>query len=153
MMFGKWVDQPRLVAWYGDPGARYKYSGLIVEPQSWTNELLTLKAQVEAASECAFNSVLLNWYRDGRDSMGWHSDDERELGLHPTIASVSLGTERRFLLRRKDDHTCKHEFLLKNGSLIVMRGATQHFWQHQVPKSLRVSQGRINLTFRAIKHT
>ena len=152
MMFGKRVEQPRLVAWYGDPGARYKYSGLTVEPQVWTKELLQLKTQVEAASACVFNSVLLNWYRDGRDSMGWHSDDERELGPHPTIASVSLGTERRFLLRRKNDHACKHEFLLKNGSLIIMRGATQHFWQHQVPKSLGVSHGRINLTFRAIKH-
>jgi alkylated DNA repair dioxygenase AlkB len=97
-----------------------------------------------------FNSVLLNFYRNGRDAMGWHSDDEPELGMNPVIASVNLGATRRFMLRYKTDHQFKYELELQHGSLLIMRGALQHFWQHQVPKTNRPLPSRINLTFRVI---
>ena len=150
-LFGKTIPQPRLVAWYGDPGASYTYSGLTWEPLDWTEELRSLKSQVEAASGAAFNSVLLNLYRDGQDSMGWHSDDEPELGRNPAIASVSLGATRRFALQHKRDKALKQKIDLTHGSLLVMAGATQHHWRHQVAKTTKVRSPRVNLTFRYVE--
>ena len=150
-LFGKTIPQPRLVAWYGDPGASYTYSGLTWEPLDWTGTLRSLKVQVEAAAGTAFNSVLLNLYRDGQDSMGWHSDDESELGRNPVIASVSLGATRRFALQHKQRKGLKQKLDLSHGSLLVMAGETQHHWRHQVAKTTRVKSPRVNLTFRAIQ--
>jgi alkylated DNA repair dioxygenase AlkB len=146
-VYGKRHLQPRLTAWHGDRG--YTYSGLTLVPQPWTPLLLEIRAAVEAASDQHFNSVLLNYYRDGRDSMGMHSDDEPELGPQPVIASVSFGEERQFILR----HKASRETLkmpLASGSLLVMRGPTQHFWQHGINKSARAMGPRVNLTFRNI---
>jgi len=149
-LFGKWITEPRLSAWYGDEGITYAYSGLALRPLPWTNELLQLKNEIENVSNAKFNSVLLNQYRHGQDSMGWHSDDEKELGKNPEIASLSLGVMREFQFRKKADHTIKHKLLLPHGSLLIMKGATQHFWQHQLPKRKRVNEVRINLTFRQV---
>lgn len=149
-IFGRWVDEPRQTAWFGDPEAVYTYSGVTKKPFPWPAELLKIRRTVEAASGTAFNSVLLNLYRDGRDSMGWHSDDEPELGTNPVIASISLGAERRFCLKHRADPKLRRELTLAHGSLLVMRGALQHHWLHALPKSLRITTPRINLTFRQI---
>lgn len=149
-MFGKTVAVPRFSAWYGDEGKSYTYSGLKLNPHPWNDLLQGIREAVEQQTGCAFNSVLLNWYRDGTDSMGWHADDEPELGPNPVIASVNLGASRRFLLRRKDDHQCKWELTLTHGSLLLMRGRMQHFWQHAIPKEKKITSLRINLTFRTI---
>jgi len=148
---GKAIASPRLSAWYGDPGARYRYSGLTLEPCTWLPILRRLKGKIEAACDAPFNSVLLNLYRDGSDSMGWHSDDEPELGARPVIASLSLGATRRFRLRhRRRREVAPVEIELDGGSLLVMKGDTQRFWKHQVPKTRRAVGPRINLTFRYI---
>jgi alkylated DNA repair dioxygenase AlkB len=149
-MFGRWVDSPRLSCWMGDAGALYRYSGADFVPHPWLESLLPLRERLQQACQSRFNSVLLNRYRDGSDSMGWHSDDEPELGERPLIASLSLGAPRRFLLRRRDDHSCKREFLLGHGDLLVMAGDTQRFYQHALPKTRRPTGERINLTFRQI---
>jgi len=149
-MFGRWVDSPRLSCWIGDPQARYRYSGADFVPHPWPGFLLLLRDQLQQACDARFNSVLLNRYRDGKDSMGWHSDDEPELGHAPLIASLSLGETRRFLLRRRDDHHCKVEYLLGHGDLLVMTGSTQRHCQHALPKMARAADERINLTFRWI---
>lgn len=149
--FGRWVLQPRLTAWYGDRGTEYKYSGLLNTPKQWTESLLTLKQTVENLTNESFNSVLANYYRDGQDSMGWHQDNESELGNRPLIASLSLGETRRFQFRHKTDKSLKTlSFDLAHGSLLLMSGQTQNFWQHQLPKTKRDVGGRINLTFRKI---
>jgi alkylated DNA repair dioxygenase AlkB len=148
-MFGQELPQPRLTAWHGDPAARYTYSGLAWEPQPWTPALLDLRQRIAAATATPFNSVLLNYYRDGRDSMGWHSDDELELGAAPAIASLSLGATRRFRLRPRGG--LGHAPLsldLPSGSLLLMRGPTQQHWQHALPKTARPVGPRLNLTFR-----
>lgn len=150
LMFGKRVKEPRLSAWYGDPGATYTYSGKQQEPLAWISELSGLKSKIEEVSEGDFNSVLLNLYRFGQDSMGWHSDDEKELGDSPVIASLTLGATRKFQLRRKDNKATKVELELKHGSLLIMAGETQRFWQHQVPKTKKTVGERLNLTFRQI---
>lgn len=149
-MFGRQVDSPRLSCWMGDPAARYRYSGTEFMPQPWHPALLPLRDQLSAFCGHAFNSVLLNRYRDGDDGMGWHSDNEPELGPAPVIASVSLGAPRRFLLRRRDDHAKKAEVLLDHGDLLVMGGQTQRHYQHSLPKSARPLAERLNLTFRWI---
>jgi alkylated DNA repair dioxygenase AlkB len=149
-VYGKSYLQPRLSAWHGD--LSYSYSGIRLEPLPWTPILLDLKARVEALTGNEFNSVLLNYYRDQNDSMGMHSDDERELGPQPAIASLSLGEERRFLLKhktRKDLKTVK--LVLHSGSLLLMRGDTQQYWRHGINKETRSCGPRINLTFRAIR--
>jgi len=151
IIFGRKVLTPRLTAWYGDAGAVYKYSGVSFDPLPWTEELLYIKSKAEALAGTTFNSVLLNLYRDGSDSMGWHSDDEPELGRDPIIASVNLGEARRFDLRLKTDHHQKLQILLEDGSVLVMKGELQHYWQHQIAKSAKVKGRRINLTFRTIK--
>ncbi len=157
-LFGRETPVPRLSAWYGDDGKSYTYSGLTLQPNQWNKGLLYIKEKIEQAVNTpfsafsSFNSVLLNWYRDGNDSVAWHSDAEEELGQNPTIASVSFGETRRFLLRRIDNHDEKIEISLNNGSLLIMRGEVQHFWQHSIPKQRNITQLRVNLTFREIKH-
>jgi alkylated DNA repair dioxygenase AlkB len=150
-MFGKEVNIPRLTAWYGDQGKSYTYSGITMNPDGWTQTLLLIKTRVEKIVGLKFNSVLVNLYRNGKDYVSWHSDDEKELGKNPTIASVSLGATRRFLLRHKSNQALDTiEITLSHGSLLIMKGTTQHFWKHQIPKSSRVLTERINLTFRTI---
>jgi alkylated DNA repair dioxygenase AlkB len=149
---GRSIASPRLSAWYGDPGANYRYSGLSLEPRPWLPLIRELKAKVEGACGRPFNSVLLNLYRNGVDSMGWHSDDERELGERPVIASVSLGATRRFRLRHKKRTDVEPVVVdLEHGSLLIMRGETQRFWKHQLPKTRKVSESRLNLTFRSVR--
>ncbi|WP_314402963.1 alpha-ketoglutarate-dependent dioxygenase AlkB family protein [Stenotrophomonas rhizophila] len=149
-MFGRQVDSPRLSCWMGDPTARYRYSGTDFVPAPWHPALLPLRERLAAFCGRDFNSVLLNRYRDGDDGMGWHSDNEPELGPAPLIASLSLGAERRFALRRRDDHAKKAEVVLGHGDLLLMGGATQRHYQHALPKSTRPLAERINLTFRWI---
>lgn len=149
-MFGRWLDSPRLSCWMGDADAHYRYSGADFLPHPWTPAVLAVREQLQQAVDGRFNSVLLNRYRDGRDSMGWHSDDEPELGPMPLIASLSLGASRRFLLRRRDDPAQKLEYLLGHGDLLLMRGQCQRDYQHALPKTARVCDERINLTFRQI---
>ncbi|MCL6275658.1 alpha-ketoglutarate-dependent dioxygenase AlkB [Muricauda sp. 2012CJ35-5] len=149
-LFGKTHPQPRLTALYANNQNSYSYSGITMNPHAFSVELKQLKQAVERACQTTFTSCLLNYYRNGKDSNGWHSDDEKELGENPIIASVSLGAERFFNLRHKTDKTLKHKLLLEHGSLLLMQGATQHNWQHQVPKTSKKIGGRINLTFRVI---
>ncbi|RBL93596.1 alpha-ketoglutarate-dependent dioxygenase AlkB family protein [Chitinophaga flava] len=149
-MYGKEVLFPRLMAWYGDVATSYSFSGNTFVPQPWTQALTDIRDRITPTAGTTFNSVLLNLYRDGNDSMGWHADDEPELGPQPVIASVNFGAARRFLLRYKSDHHLKHEILLEHGSLLIMKGTLQQYWEHQVPKTSRQISGRINLTFRFI---
>lgn len=146
-MFGKTSPLPRWTAWHSDAGAGYTYSGIRSEPSPWNSGLLYLKKRVEAACDARFNSVLLNWYRDGQDSLNWHADDERELGPTPTITSVNFGHPRDFLLRRNDDPQQKLSIPLPAGCLLVIAGALQQHWQHAVPVRKRVTGSRFNLTF------
>ncbi|GAB7522142.1 alpha-ketoglutarate-dependent dioxygenase AlkB family protein [Paraburkholderia sp. 2C] len=143
------VPLPRLTAWQGEPDAVYVYSGIRNVPDTWTAAVGELKAAAEAASGARFNSVLLNRYRSGADSMGWHADREPELGNAPVIASVSLGVTRTFDMRHNRTGTVQ-SFALNSGSLLVMRGRTQAEWRHRVPKEPRVQGERINLTFRYV---
>ena len=148
-VYGKQYLQPRLSAWHGD--AVYSYSGITLEPQSWTPLLLQIKARLESLLEHEFNSVLLNYYRDHNDSMGMHSDNERELGKQPSIASLSLGDERTFLLRHKTRKDLKTIRLpLPCGSLLLMKGDTQTHWRHGIAKEKHQCGPRVNLTFRSI---
>lgn len=150
-VFGKTYDQPRLTAWYGEEGKSYSYSNIVMHPIPFTQPLLEIKSKVESLTCEQFNSCLLNLYRDGQDSNGWHADDEKELGKEPAIASLSFGQARMFHLRHKKDKILKHKIELTSGSMLLMRGATQHFWQHQLPKTKRKIDPRINLTFRFIQ--
>jgi alkylated DNA repair dioxygenase AlkB len=148
---GRTYAQPRLIAWYGDDAVSYSYSGIVLQALTWTPVLLAIKAKVEALCGCTFNSTLLNYYRDHRDSMGFHSDDEPELGPAPIIASVTFGEARPFVLkhkRRKDVNDVK--ILLPSGSLLLMRGATQANWRHGIRKQAKPCGSRLNLTFRQI---
>lgn len=150
-VWGKIYDQPRLMAWYGDRASVYTYSGLQLIPLPWSDRLLELKQRVEVAAGTTFNSVLLNYYRDHRDSMGFHSDDEKELGARPVIASLSIGAERTFIFRHKRANVAKPVRLkLASGSLLVMKGTTQHCWKHGIDKETMPCGPRINLTFRSI---
>lgn len=149
-MHGKTLPVPRLDAWYGDPGRAYTYSGLRFEPLAWTPGLRSLRLELEAQLGYQFNSVLANLYRDGRDSVAWHSDDEPELGSEPVIASISLGAERRFALKHKYRRQPSLRLDLPPGSLLLMAGATQRYWVHQLAKTTRPVGPRINLTFRRI---
>lgn len=151
VMWGRSMPQPRLTAWYGDPGASYAYSGIRLDPLPWTPLLSDIKAHVERASDVRFNSVLLNYYRDHRDSIGFHSDNEPELGDQPVIASLSLGTERIFILKHKTSRLAALVRLpLASGSLLLMRGDTQRHWRHGISKESRPCGPRISLTFRKI---
>ena len=151
-MWGKRHLQPRLSAWYGDPGSAYAYSGVVLQPHPWTATLRRIKSDVEHATGCRFNSVLLNLYRNEADSVGWHSDAEPALGQCPAIASLSLGETRVFRLRHKVRKDLKPLLLdLADGSLLFMAGKTQHCWQHAVLKERETRGPRINLTFRTIR--
>ncbi|MBP6797553.1 MAG: alpha-ketoglutarate-dependent dioxygenase AlkB [Luteimonas sp.] len=150
VLFGRAVDSPRLSCWIGDRGAAYRYSGVRREPEPWPEVLLPVRERLCRETGTAFNSVLANLYRDGRDSMGWHSDDERELGERPTIASLSLGATRRFVLRHRRDPARKRVFELPHGSLLLMRGDSQADWRHALPRTAKPVGPRINLTFRRI---
>ncbi len=153
-LFGRRVVQPRLIAWYGDASAEYSYSGLSLSPKPWHHVLLDLKTRLEIVTRRTFNSVLANAYRDGSDSMGWHQDNEKELGRQPLIASLSLGCGRRFLVRpsaragiRPGPSTGMN---LEHGSLLVMKGECQDKYQHSLPKTKQKIGLRINLTYREI---
>ncbi|MNZ36944.1 hypothetical protein D3C78_543810 [compost metagenome] len=149
-LHGRDYPVPRLVTWYGDPQATYRYSGLVHEPLPWTRLLGEIRQRVVETVGRPLNGVLLNYYRDGQDSMGWHSDDEPELGRNPLVASLNLGGTRRFDLRRKGHSAIDCSLELEAGSLLVMSGATQHYWQHQVAKTRREVAPRLNLTFRLV---
>ena len=151
--YGKESLVPRMEAWYGDEGKSYAYSGIHMDPKPWTEELIIIKHKIEPLAGVAFNSVLINYYRDGKDRVAWHSDDEKELGQNPVIGSVSLGAERKFKLRHKRYKTngLKHEILLRHGSFLLMKGSTQHHWMHEIPRIAKPIGPRINLTFRIIK--
>lgn len=150
-LHGRHYPVPRLVAWYGDPEACYTYSGLTHQPRPWTPLLGEIRTRVQEAVGQPLNGVLLNYYRDGQDSMGWHSDDEPELGRNPTVASLNLGETRRFDLRRKGSNRIECSLDLGHGALLVMSGPTQHHWQHQVAKTRIPCAPRLNLTFRWIR--
>ncbi|QOL26995.1 alpha-ketoglutarate-dependent dioxygenase AlkB [Thalassotalea sp. LPB0316] len=146
-LYGKAYDIPRLQAWFGD--ASYTYSGLKMNPQPWTPALLEIKHMVEEKTHCLFNSALVNLYRNHQDSVGWHSDDEPELGDNPMIASVSLGAKRTFKLKHKNTAE-KLDIPLVEGSLLIMSGETQRYWQHAVLKEKCNTAPRINITFRQL---
>lgn len=150
-VWGKEYPQPRLTAWYGDAGADYTYSGLRMAPLPWSDTLARIKSEIEAVCGACFNSVLINLYRDERDSVGWHSDDEPELGPAPLIASLSLGATRTFRLKhKKRPHDKATGIALTHGSLLLMGGDTQRCWSHAVDKERQPAAPRINLTFRTI---
>ncbi len=149
-MYGENIPLPRLTSWYGDAGKSYTYFGITSQPNPWNKGLLYIKGKIEQTTALSFNSVLLNWYRSGEDHMGWHADDEQELGKNPVIASVNFGATRDFVLRRIDDPTIKIVIPLQHGTLLVMGGELQHYWQHSVPKRKKVKDSRFNLTFRSI---
>ena len=150
-LFGKKVKSPRLAAWYGDAKAVYRYSGLVNHPMPWLEPLEIIRAKLEAYTGSRFNSVLLNLYRDGNDAMGWHADNEEELGSEPVIASVSLGATRTFRLRESASRRGPGAKLeLDHGSLLLMAGQTQRFWKHAIPRTRKPVGQRINLTYREI---
>lgn len=149
-MFGKKVMQPRLTALYGNPEITYGYSGIEMKPLPWTDFLLEIKSRIEKESGVIFTHVLLNHYRDGKDSMGWHRDNEKALGPNPVIGSVSFGAVRNFQLRHYVDKQPKISLDLTHGSFLLMKGETQHHWEHQIPKTAKIMGPRINMTFRRI---
>ena len=150
--YGKEMDIPRLTAWYGEEGKPYTYSGISMSPLPWSEDLHFIKSRIEELSHVAFTSVLLNYYRNGKDSVLWHSDDEKELGHNPVIASISFGATRTFQLKHKHNKDLPRvDIPLTHGSLLLMQGTTQHFWQHQIPKTAKPIKERLNLTFRVIK--
>jgi alkylated DNA repair dioxygenase AlkB len=149
-LFGREVDSPRLSCWIGDADARYRYSGTLFEPHPWPSALAPVRERLSRELDVSFDSVLANRYRDGRDGMGWHRDDERELGPRPAIASLSLGAARRFVLKQVGGEGARWEAALPAGSLLVMRGETQANYRHALPKTARRVGERINLTFRRI---
>ncbi|WP_298019759.1 alpha-ketoglutarate-dependent dioxygenase AlkB [uncultured Parasphingopyxis sp.] len=151
MVWGKKHKQPRLTAWYGDPGKSYTYSSTIMHPLPWTDLLLSIRQKLEELIDERFNSVLLNLYRDHRDSMGFHSDNEKSLGPDPTIASLSYGATRTLIFKHKKKKDLKINHLeLKSGSLLLMKGCTQKNWNHGINKQSQPCGPRINLTFRYI---
>jgi alkylated DNA repair dioxygenase AlkB len=150
-LYGKTHKVPRLSAWYGDQGSDYTYSGVKMKVNTWSELLLQLKQTVETHANCQFNGVLCNLYRNGSDYAAWHSDDEPELGKNPVIASLSFGETRSFHLRHKTNKGIEtYKFNLEDGSLILMKGALQHHWKHQLAKTAKKVEPRINLTFRKI---
>ena len=151
-VWGKWYPQPRLVAWHGDADASYSYSGSTLVPSPWTAALSHIRQLAEDATQARFNSVLLNLYRDQNDRVGWHSDNEPELGPTPTIASVSLGETRELLFKHRVEKLGTHKIPLTHGSLLVMSGDTQRNWLHAINKESRPTGKRINLTFRQIRY-
>ena len=150
-MWGREIVTKKRIAWYADEGKSYTYSGSTFHPDQWNKLLLEIKKHVEQYIRFEFNSVLLNEYPNGKVGMGWHSDDERELGIDPIIASLSFGANRDFIFKHKTDKSFENiKIHLKSGSLLLMLGSTQHHWKHSLPKRLKVREPRINLTFRKI---
>ncbi|MGL2998956.1 alpha-ketoglutarate-dependent dioxygenase AlkB family protein [Flavobacterium sp. RSSB_23] len=149
-VYGKVYPQPRLTALFGNEGKSYSYSNITMHPHKWSPLLMSIKEKVEKATEAIYSTVLLNYYRDGKDSNGWHADNEKELGTNPIIASLSFGAERMFQLKHNAIPNQKINIPLAHGSLLVMKGTTQHFWKHQIPKTTKPIGPRINLTFRII---
>jgi len=149
-VFGKVYAQPRLTALYGTNQKTYSYSSIEMTPHTLTPTLADLKQKVDHIADASFTTMLLNYYRDGKDSNGWHADNEKELGTNPIIASLSFGQARFFHIKHRTDKSLKHKLLLEHGSLLVMKGETQHKWLHQIPKTAKQIQGRINITFRII---
>ena len=147
-LFGKTHPEPRLSAWYGEVG--YRYAGRDLLPQPWPDALHTVRARLQEAFRADWNGVLLNYYRNGRDYMGFHADNEPELGPRPQIVSLSLGAERRFVLQHRQSGQ-RHTLWLTHGSLLYMYGRSQLDWRHALPKALRVHSARLNLTFRALQ--
>jgi alkylated DNA repair dioxygenase AlkB len=157
-MYGREIDSPRLSSWIGDPGTGYVYSRVRFEPNPWPDALAALRPRIDAAAGVAMDSVLANLYRDGNDAMGWHADDEPELGPRPVIASLSLGAPRRFVFRRRPERgarsvagLARHELMLPHGSLLLMAGDTQAHWHHALPRTAKPVGPRINLTFRRVR--
>lgn len=150
-VFGKTHPQPRLTSLFGNEGKPYGYSNIVMHPNLWNPLLMFIKDEIEQACNENFTTVLLNYYRNGKDSNGWHADNEKELGRNPVIASVSFGAERSFHLQHNTIKGQKLKINLEHGSLLIMKGPTQHFWKHQVPKTAKDIGPRINLTFRIIK--
>jgi alkylated DNA repair dioxygenase AlkB len=150
-VFGKTHPQPRLTALFGNEGKPYGYSNIVMQPHPWNPLLMFIKNEIEDSCQENFTTVLLNQYRDGKDSNGWHADNEKELGRNPIIASVSFGAERVFHLQHNTRKDQKLKITLEHGSLLIMKGVTQHFWKHQIPKTTKDIGPRINLTFRIIK--
>ncbi|WP_419699076.1 alpha-ketoglutarate-dependent dioxygenase AlkB family protein [Mucilaginibacter sp. NFX135] len=149
-MYDKEVITPRLTAWFGDFGTDYSATGKVSDPNPWTPELLMIKHLVEPLAGVKFNSVLLNYYRDGNDSVAWHSDRESVLGKHPVIASVSFGQVRSFDIRNKYNHSEKYSVRLEHGSFLLMKAGLQENWEHRIAKSIKSMKARINLTFRVV---
>ena len=149
-VYGKVYAQPRLTALFGNDGKPYSYSNIKMQPHPWNLILQKMKFQIENVIAENFTTVLLNLYRNGKDSNGWHADNEKELGINPVIASLSFGEERYFHLQHNTDKELKLKILLEHGSLLIMKGTTQHFWKHQIPKTAKPIGNRINLTFRKI---
>ncbi|MRX65598.1 alpha-ketoglutarate-dependent dioxygenase AlkB family protein [Maribacter luteus] len=150
-VFGKIYPQPRLTAFYGNKDKTYSYANITMQSRLFSEELIKIKALIENKTQIDFNACLLNLYRNGKDSNGWHSDDEKELGDNPIIASISLGENRFFHLRHKKHKELRYKLLLEHGSLLLMKGETQHHWHHQLPKTAKQIGERINLTFRVLK--
>lgn len=150
-VYGKIHPQPRLTALFGNEGKPYSYSNITMQPHPWNLLLQEIKAKIEIVAATTFTTVLLNQYRDGKDSNGWHADNEKELGVNPVIASVSFGAERAFQLKHNLEKELKKTIILEHGSLLLMKGTTQHFWKHQIPKTAKTIGSRINGTFRVIK--
>ena len=149
-VYGKVHAQPRMTALFGNNGKPYSYSNITMQPHEWNLLLQKLKFQIETVANTQFTSVLLNYYRDGKDSNGWHADNEKELGTNPIISSLSFGAPRMFQLKH-NTLPIKQNIVLESGSLLLMKGTTQHFWKHQIPKTNKPVGGRINLTFRVIQ--
>ncbi|WP_309613389.1 alpha-ketoglutarate-dependent dioxygenase AlkB [Flavobacterium sp.] len=150
-VFGKTHPQPRLTSLFGNEGKPYSYSNIVMQPNAWNQLVLFIKNEIEEICNENFTTVLLNYYRDGKDSNGWHADNEKELGRNPVIASVSFGAERFFHLQHNTIKEQKLKINLEHGSLLIMKGTTQHFWKHQIPKTAKEIGPRINLTFRIIR--
>ncbi len=149
-IMGKEIMQPRLTAWYGNPDKPYRYSGITMDAWPWNDTLLKIKKEVDRIAGISFTSALLNYYRNGEDSMGWHRDNEKELGRNPVIASVTFGALRKFQFREYADKKNLISMELGSGSVLIMQGETNHFWEHRIPKTKSVQKARINLTFRVI---
>jgi alkylated DNA repair dioxygenase AlkB len=150
--YGKMLDLPRLTAWYGENDKPYTYSGIPMNPHPWNADLLYIKSKIEERAQVEFSSCLLNYYRNGKDSVSWHQDNEKELGQNPVIGSVSFGETRPFQLKHiEKEELEKIDIPLTHGSFLLMKGTTQHYWKHQIPKTTRDIKARINLTFRIIK--
>jgi len=149
-VYGKVHAQPRLTALFGDGSKTLAYSNITMHPHLWTDRILKIKNSIRTICDANFNTVLLNYYRDGRDSNGWHADNEKYLGQNPVIASVTFGQERPFHLKHNSKENPTQKLILEHGSVLIMQGETQHFWKHQIPKTTKVVSPRINLTFRIV---